>query len=145
MALSGGSPLLESAVNLIKRAVDLDKSGRYTESLSCYQEGIQLCLKELNALPKEKVDSRNALRKRIEEYMTRAEKVKELASVESTSGKKHEQLRIEENQMGMSYRRIFGSCLDHGNVEWVRIEDPYIQKFHQVSEEQNLAIQIHVC
>ena len=33
-----------SAVGIIKRAMELDHSKRFTESLVCYQEGIQLLL-----------------------------------------------------------------------------------------------------
>ena len=33
-----------SGINLIKRAIELDSSKRYTESLICYQEGLQLLM-----------------------------------------------------------------------------------------------------
>uniref|UniRef100_A0A3B4A7V1 MIT domain-containing protein n=1 Tax=Periophthalmus magnuspinnatus TaxID=409849 RepID=A0A3B4A7V1_9GOBI len=33
-----------SAVSVLKRAVELDQSGRFQESLVCYQEGIQLLM-----------------------------------------------------------------------------------------------------
>ena len=33
-----------SAISLLKRAVELDTSSRFTESLVCYQEGIQLLI-----------------------------------------------------------------------------------------------------
>lgn len=31
-----------TAANILQRAVSLDKNGRYTESLVCYQEGLQI-------------------------------------------------------------------------------------------------------
>lgn len=33
-----------SAVSVLKRAVELDQSSRFQESLVCYQEGIQLLI-----------------------------------------------------------------------------------------------------
>uniref|UniRef100_A0A3B5MN13 MIT domain-containing protein n=1 Tax=Xiphophorus couchianus TaxID=32473 RepID=A0A3B5MN13_9TELE len=40
-----------SAVSVLKRAVELDHSGRFQESLVCYQEGIQLLLDVLKGIP----------------------------------------------------------------------------------------------
>ena len=39
-----------SAVNLLTRAVELDQTSRFTESLVCYQEGIQLLLEVLKGI-----------------------------------------------------------------------------------------------
>lgn len=39
-----------SAVSVLKRAVELDHSGRFQESLVCYQEGIQLLMDVLRGL-----------------------------------------------------------------------------------------------
>ena len=38
------SGIESSAIGLLKRAVELDSARRFTESLVCYQEGIQLLL-----------------------------------------------------------------------------------------------------
>lgn len=39
-----------SAISVLKRAVELDQSGRFQESLVCYQEGIQLLIDVLKGL-----------------------------------------------------------------------------------------------
>lgn len=39
--------LAESAISILTRAVELDTKAKYTESLVCYQEGIQLLLNVL--------------------------------------------------------------------------------------------------
>ena len=39
-----------STVSVLKRAVELDQSGRFQESLVCYQEGIQLLIDTLKGL-----------------------------------------------------------------------------------------------
>lgn len=39
-----------SAISVLKRAVELDQSGRFLESLVCYQEGIQLLMDVLKGL-----------------------------------------------------------------------------------------------
>lgn len=39
-----------SAVSVLKRAVELDQSGRFQESLVCYQEGIQLLIDVLKGI-----------------------------------------------------------------------------------------------
>lgn len=40
-----------SAVSVLKRAVELDQSERFQESLICYQEGIQLLMDVLKGPP----------------------------------------------------------------------------------------------
>lgn len=42
--------LESSGLNLIKRAIELDNAKRYTESLICYQEGLQLLLQVCKGL-----------------------------------------------------------------------------------------------
>lgn len=86
-----------SAISVLKRAVELDQSGRFQESLVCYQEGIQLLidvLKGTRLLPYSwpktftnivncllptvvKDDSkRERYRDKIKSYMDRAEQIK---------------------------------------------------------------------
>ncbi len=38
------------ATPILTRAVTLDKGGRYTEALICYQEGIQILMEALKAV-----------------------------------------------------------------------------------------------
>ena len=46
--LSGGLEL--SGINIIKRAIELDSTKRYMESLICYQEGIQILMQAMNGV-----------------------------------------------------------------------------------------------
>ena len=39
-----------SAISVLKRAVELDAKSRYTESLICYQEGLQLLMEALKGI-----------------------------------------------------------------------------------------------
>ena len=50
MAQNHVSGMETSAISVLKRAVELDQSGRFQESLVCYQEGIQLLIDVLKGL-----------------------------------------------------------------------------------------------
>lgn len=38
-----------AAVNILKRAVEMDEKRRYTEAMVCYQEGIQLLIDSIKS------------------------------------------------------------------------------------------------
>lgn len=38
-----------AAVNILKRAVEMDEKRRYTEAMVCYQEGIQLLIDSMKS------------------------------------------------------------------------------------------------
>ncbi|XP_013400958.1 MIT domain-containing protein 1-like [Lingula anatina] len=118
-----------SAIGLLKRAVELDGEKRFTESLVCYQEGIQLLLDVLKATTDE--EKKRRFRQRITEYMDRAEKVKQHIEAEKEAGRYHEQMKIENNSTGNSYEKVFGRFFDE-QVTVVEVEDPYIRSNHQV-------------
>lgn len=63
--------------------------------------------------------------------MNRAEAIKKLVLNEKETGKFHEQVHIENNSTGHSYKTLFGRFLD-SEVQYVLVEDPYIRSFHQV-------------
>lgn len=63
--------------------------------------------------------------------MGRAEKVKELIEEQKSLGKYHEQIFIENDSTGHSYKNVFGRFLDE-EVTSVEVEDPYVRSFHQV-------------
>ena len=44
---ASASGIEASAISVLKRAVELDTKGRYTESLVCYQEGLALLMDAL--------------------------------------------------------------------------------------------------
>lgn len=117
-----------AAVNILKRGVELDTKKRYTEALVCYQEGLQILVDKMRG---ENDDSSKAyLRKKVEEYMNRAETIKKLVLQQKEAGQFHEQVHIENNSTGHSYKTLFGRFLDD-DVNYVSIEDPYIRTFHQ--------------
>ena len=64
--MANNTTVLESAaITLIKRAVELDNSGRYTESLTFYESGIQQLMQVLRCklkLPKDLIDVQTYIR-----------------------------------------------------------------------------------
>ncbi|XP_059046752.1 MIT domain-containing protein 1-like [Achroia grisella] len=117
-----------AAINIIKRGVELDTKKRYTEALVCYQEGLQILVDKIKSENDESI--RTYLRKKVEEYMNRAEKIKKLVLQQKEAGQFHEQVNIENNSTGHSYKTLFGRFLDE-EVQYVVVEDPYIRSYHQ--------------
>ncbi|XP_007555535.1 PREDICTED: MIT domain-containing protein 1 isoform X2 [Poecilia mexicana] len=118
-----------SAVSVLKRAVELDHSGRLQESLVCYQEGIQLLIDVLKAL---KDDSkRGHYREKIKGYMDRAEQIKSHVNQMKEDGKYHEQIKISEDATGYSYEVLFKPYISSALSE-IWVEDPYIRHTHQL-------------
>ena len=118
-----------AAVALLKRAVELDISKRYTEALVCYKEGLQLFLGVVQAVTDK--DKKTKYRLKASEYLDRSEKVQEIVAKEKENGKYHEHIKIEANSSGNSYNSLFGRFLDE-QVTKVTLEDPYIRAHHQV-------------
>uniref|UniRef100_A0A1B6L1Y3 MIT domain-containing protein n=1 Tax=Graphocephala atropunctata TaxID=36148 RepID=A0A1B6L1Y3_9HEMI len=118
-----------AAVNILKRAVDMDEKKRYTEALVCYQEGIQLLIDAMKSF--NDTEKKQHFRSKIESYMGRAEALKRHVDDEKTRGVYHEQIVIEHNSTGHSYQSVFGRFLD-SDVTQVVVEDPYIRHFHQI-------------
>lgn len=123
------SGMESSAISVLKRAVELDQSSRFQESLVCYQEGIQLLIDVLKAVND---DSKKIhYREKIKGYMNRAEQIKIHVNQLKEDGKYHEQIRILENATGYSYEALFKPYMDEGLTE-VWVEDPYIRHIHQL-------------
>ncbi|XP_069009687.1 MIT domain-containing protein 1 [Embiotoca jacksoni] len=118
-----------SAVSVLKRAVELDQSSRFQESLVCYQEGIQLLMGVLKAVKDE--SKRGHYRKKINGYMGRAEEIKAHVNQMKEDGKYHEQVRISEDATGHSYEVMFKPYISSALTE-VWVEDPYIRHIHQL-------------
>lgn len=123
-----------AAISLLKRACDLDSKKRYTEALVCYQEGLQLLMDVIRTLEDE--NRKQSFRKSAADYMSRAEKLRDLIEAQKRSGKFHEQIRVEANSVGNSYEKLFGRFLDE-HVTEVQVEDPYVRSHHQVNHHQN--------
>ena len=118
-----------AAIALLKRAVQLDTTKRYTEALVCYKEGLQLLLEVIKTIgDKEK---KNKYRQKAEEYLNRTEKVQQIIDKEKENGKYQEHIKIEVNSTGYSYESIFGRFLDN-QVQRITVEDPYIRAHHQI-------------
>ncbi|XP_077584563.1 MIT domain-containing protein 1 [Stigmatopora nigra] len=118
-----------SAISVLKRAVELDQSGRFLESLVCYQEGIQLLIDVLKALNDE--SKRGHYREKIKGYMDRAEQIKVHVNKAKEDGKYHEQMKIAEDATGYSYQVLFKPYISD-LLQEVWVEDPYIRHTHQL-------------
>uniref|UniRef100_A0A1A8JHH5 MIT, microtubule interacting and transport, domain containing 1 n=1 Tax=Nothobranchius kuhntae TaxID=321403 RepID=A0A1A8JHH5_NOTKU len=118
-----------SAVSVLKRAVELDQSGRFQESLVCYQEGIQLLMDVLKVSKDE--SKRGHYREKIKGYMDRAEQIKAHVNQMKEDGKYHEQIKISGDATGYSYETLFKPYISNTLTE-VWVEDPYIRHTHQL-------------
>ncbi|XP_047003135.1 MIT domain-containing protein 1-like [Schistocerca americana] len=122
------SNLEKAATSILCRAVELDEKHRFTEALVCYQEGLQLLVNFLKT--EGNAQKKSAVRGKIESYMQRAEKLKKHIETQKDAGSFHEQVVIDNDSRGHSYKSVFGRFLD-ADVTGVRVEDPYIRTFHQ--------------
>lgn len=121
--------LIDAAVSVLTRAVELDQTQSYSEALVCYQEGLALLM---NVLKDTKDDANRAhYRAKMESYIERAEKLKRLVSEQKEAGTFHEKVSIKEGSIGYSYRRVFEKYLEE-DVKEVVVEDPYIRNVHQI-------------
>jgi len=118
-----------AAIALLKRAVELDITKRYTEALVCYKEGLQLLLEFIKTINEKEKKAKYRLK--AEEYLERSEKVHQIIAKEKENGKYHEQIKIQVNSTGYSYETIFGRFLD-SSVTNIIVEDPYIRAHHQI-------------
>ena len=146
--MAADSGVYKAAVSILKRAVELDNGKRFTEAIICYQEGAQLLMEAIKAqgirfdcgFPRHSIllsvagqnDTRSVeLKKRLENYIERAEAIKKHVDKEKQAQKYHEKIDIEDNSSGYSYETVFGRFLD-SQLTTVDVMDPYIRSFHQV-------------
>ncbi|XP_054557874.1 MIT domain-containing protein 1 isoform X3 [Talpa occidentalis] len=122
-------PECAAAIAVLKRAVELDSEFRYQQALVCYQEGIDMLLQVLKGTKDDK--KKCNLRKKITDYMDRAENIKQYLDQEKEDGKYHKQIKIEENATGFSYESLFQEYLNETITE-VWVEDPYIRNTQQL-------------
>ncbi|CAF3847705.1 unnamed protein product, partial [Adineta steineri] len=66
-----------AAIELLKRAVQLDGEQKYPDALTCYSEAIRMLLKVVKEIPMTEERKRTAYQQKITECMDRAEKLKE--------------------------------------------------------------------
>ena len=106
---------MDAAKDLLKRAVELDSAQRYSEAIICYEEGIQNILRAIGGIPSCGSEScthavteysgvsslliihgtgikdesgKKDLRKKAEEYLNRAEQIKEMIKSQDGVGNK---------------------------------------------------------
>ena len=120
---------MESATQMLRRAVELDSSKKYSEAKVCYEEGVEILLKLLPVVAEEAL--KNQIRLKISSYMKRAEELKTFIAKNKTDGKFHERIEIKDNQRGCSYCTLFSKYIDN-NLTNVFINDAYIRSHHQV-------------
>ncbi|KAF6775553.1 hypothetical protein AHF37_05360 [Paragonimus kellicotti] len=80
------NPLVDAASGIILRGFELEKQNKLTESFVCYQEGIGILIKALKLLSTASdSDIRTHLRQKVNEYMDKAEHIKELIKKETAN------------------------------------------------------------
>lgn len=137
----------------LNRAMELEKEGRYEESLKSYQEGLQILLSIIKGLSSKKIMflyRRTKDKVKIKHfqivasnYMEKAEKIKNLVEAQKKLVPQTEQvkqnklpeiqrtlIKIEDGAVGFGYNSIFGKFLD-ARITYIHVEDPYIRTFHQ--------------
>jgi len=118
-----------AAIALLTRAVELDRTKRFTEAVVCYKEGLQLLLSAVQEIQDKNKKLR--YREKATEYLDRCEKLSLQIKKEQEDGKYHEHIKIDANSKGHSYESLFGRFLED-TVNSVEIDDPYIRSHHQV-------------
>ncbi|GFY59132.1 MIT domain-containing protein 1 [Trichonephila inaurata madagascariensis] len=118
----------QAAITMICRAVQFDNDGKYSSALSAYQEGIHVFLDVIKITSDKR--KQELLRQKATEYITRAEKIKDILQRQKDAGNYHEQIQIPNDGVGFSYESLFKKYLDK-TITNVKIEDPYIRNVHQ--------------
>lgn len=77
-------------------------------------------------------EKKKKYRESANQYLDRAERLKEEVKQSKMTGKYEESIKINEGEIGHGYERLFGRFLDE-SVTKVHVEDPYIRAFHQVN------------
>lgn len=126
--MAGSGPEV-AAVQVLTRAVQLDNEKKFSEALACYEQGIRLLLQAAKEVKDE--SKRAHFRKKTEEYLSRAEAMKEAANKQRTMGQTHKQIQVEAGATGYSYETIFGPLIDK-TLSSVTVEDAYIRSNHQI-------------
>ena len=110
----------------LDEAERLDKCGRYSEALQCYQEGLKKLLIGVNKKKevrfKKWEGTIGSCREKIEILKVQVAKEK---------GRYFEQIKIPYGSTNNSYKHLMGKCLDEF-VTSITVEDPYIRRDYQV-------------
>ncbi|KAM7541559.1 hypothetical protein Aperf_G00000034585 [Anoplocephala perfoliata] len=125
------SDLLSSASDILLRAIALEQDGKLTQSLVCFEEGIELLLECLKSTTDTKLKA--TVRERVESYISHAEKVKRSIEEARKDRKLHDHIDISNDETGYGYRRLFKRFLEDGDVTCVSVDDPYIRNATQIA------------
>ncbi|XP_035228135.1 MIT domain-containing protein 1-like [Stegodyphus dumicola] len=119
-----------SAISVLRQAVEHDQEGNYVSALRCYREGIELFLSIINSPDNRTLDEKTLahFRQKTKEYIERAEKIKKIIDERKHY---HEQILIPNDATGYSYEKVFKKYLDKSVTE-VHVEDPYVRTTHQI-------------
>ncbi|XP_018010820.1 MIT domain-containing protein 1 [Hyalella azteca] len=124
-----------SAAQVLCRAVQLDQEKKYSEAVTCYEQGIRLLLQAAKGVHDAK--KRDHYKKKIEEYLARAENLKQL-NADAKKLQKHTRIEIGEGDKGYSYGTLLLPYLD-SNLTSVTVEDPYIRTTSQLYNLQRFS------
>lgn len=118
-----------AAIQVLTRAVQLDGEKKFAEALACYEQGIRLLLQAAKEVKDE--TKRSHFKKKTEEYLERAEIMKEAVNKQKEIGRTHRQIQIEDGDTGYSYETIFSPLIDK-TLSSVVVVDAYIRSTHQI-------------
>lgn len=84
-----------------------------------------------NELDEDDPDKKTYLQRKITEYMTRAETLKDHIKEQQSKGEIIDKIHIIANGTNFSYEAIFGKYLTD-DVREVSLEEPYLREYYQV-------------
>uniref|UniRef100_A0A0N5AHQ8 MIT domain-containing protein n=1 Tax=Syphacia muris TaxID=451379 RepID=A0A0N5AHQ8_9BILA len=120
--------LIEKSRPVLEEAVNLDTKGCREEAITKYIDGISLLLESLSSTELS-TTIKKTLKQRIDEYMTRAEFLKNKAKAKVSFV---ERIQIEAGSTGYGYDKVFARCFDD-KVTNVYVQDAYVRSRHQVT------------
>lgn len=119
-----------SAGEILTKACEFDKAGRYLEAVKLYQDGIRklldICKSEQDSTKKKHFHVK------AKEYVTRAEELQTKLDTIYSKGEVIDRIPIANGSTGNSYKSLFGKYMDN-NVKEILIEDTYIREHFQVN------------
>ncbi|KAF0988175.1 hypothetical protein HZS_1188 [Henneguya salminicola] len=124
-----GGNLMKDANSNLKTAVFLDREKNYEDALGFYITGLNDLLIQIKKSTSSVLTE--LLRAKFKTYAQRAEEIKE--EIKKAEGEKilnSTVIKIQENEKGWDYEKIFNVCFDTP-FESVVVEDPYTSQTHQ--------------
>lgn len=104
-------------------------AGRKLESLKLYEDGIAEVLKLCKSTTD--LNKKKHIQTKLDEYIGRAEQIKESIRSWSSRGEIKDRIHIAEGATNYGYDQIFSKYLTD-DVEEILVDEPYIREFYQV-------------